>query len=261
MKNFYTSKEHFTDKTVRLFGDEHHHATRSCRVKVGELIGVTDGCGKRVHALIEKIDNKSLTASIERDVSGTGEIEAEIILALSIIRPVRFETAVEKCTELGIRQIIPLIAKRCDPNSSKRLKIDRLRKIAYETAKQSGRSWIPEISSPIKLMDFLKRQDGSVIAASQHADKSIEQVDLQFFKKKLFEKNLKINVCGRLTDCSKLSLVIGPEGDFTDEEYTAMTEFGVEFFSMGELTLRSETAGIAATALVVNLLRTNAKKI
>ena len=85
MQNFYTPQENFTDKNVRLLGEEYFHAARSCRVKVGELVGVTDGLGKRVHARIEEIDKHSLTAVIERDVSDIGEPDAEITIALSII--------------------------------------------------------------------------------------------------------------------------------------------------------------------------------
>lgn len=241
MQNFYTTKENFTDKTVRLLGEEHHHATRSCRVKVGEIIGVTDGCGKRVHARIEAIDSQSLTAVIECDISGAGEPDSEITVAISIIKPARFETAVEKCTELGVRHFIPLLAERCKQNISNRLKIEKLSRIALEAAKQSGRSWVPEIVPPINLMDFLKQPQGSILAASQKADRSLEEI-----------RSFIINN-------SKLTLVIGPEGDFNDEEYNIMTEYGVVLFSMGELTLRTETAGIAATALVVNMLRGHSK--
>ena len=141
MQNFYTSKDNFTDKTVRLSGEEHHHATRSCRVKIGEIIGVTDGCGKRVYARIGVIDSQSLTAVIERDVSDVGEPDSEITVAISVIKPARFEIAVEKCTELGVRHFVPLLTERCEQDISNRLKIERLSRIALEAAKQSGRSW------------------------------------------------------------------------------------------------------------------------
>ena len=241
MQNFYTSKDNFTDKTVRLSGEEHHHATRSCRVKIGEIIGVTDGCGKRVYARIGVIDSQSLTAVIERDVSDVGEPDSEITVAISVIKPARFEIAVEKCTELGVRHFVPLLTERCEQDISNRLKIERLSRIALEAAKQSGRSWVPEIVPPINLVDFLKKSKGSVLAASQKADKSLEMV-YSFIK-----------------DNNKLTLVIGPEGDFADGEYNAMIEHGVLLFSMGELTLRTETAGIAATTLVVNILREHSR--
>ena len=153
MQNFYSNSANFTTDTVILTGEEHHHATRSCRVKIGECIGVTDGRGKRVEARIKTIDSNTLTAEIERDVSGAGELTVEISVALALIKPARFEFAVEKCTELGARRFIPVIANRCMVKPD-RIKTTRLRQITREAAKQSGRSWIPEILQPIELEEL-----------------------------------------------------------------------------------------------------------
>ena len=237
MQNFYTSKDHFKGNNIELSGDEYHHATRSCRVKTGELIGVTDGCGRRVHARIEAIDSSRLTAVIEKDVSGAGEPDSVITVALAVIKPARFETAAEKCTELGIRHIVPIVAKRCEPNIERRLKTERLCKITLEAAKQSGRSWIPGISSPIDLSGFLQQSSGQVLAASQKAGSGFDEV------------------FGRITDKRIITLIIGPEGDFTEEEYDVLSTSGAALFSMGGLTLRSETAAIAAVSYAVNVLR------
>ena len=95
MQNFTADRLKFTDTTVILTGEEHHHATRSCRVRIGELIGVTDGFGKRVVARIEAIDSRTLTAVIERDVSGDGEPSLEITLILFSAPMVNPETAKE----------------------------------------------------------------------------------------------------------------------------------------------------------------------
>ena len=237
MQNFYTSKDHFKGKNVELTGDEYYHSTRSCRVKTGELIGVTDGCGRRVHARIETIDSSHLTAVIEKDVSGVGEPDSVITVALSAIKPSRFETAVEKCTELGVRRVVPIVAKRCEPNTAQRLKIERLRKITFEAAKQSGRSWIPGISSPISLSDFLQHSKAPVLVATQKAVSGFDEI------------------FGRIIDKRTFSIIIGPEGDFTEEEYGVLSKSGAALFSLGGLTLRSETAAIVATSYVVNALQ------
>jgi len=237
LHNFYTSKDHFKGKNIELSGDEYRHATRSCRVRTGELIGVTDGCGRRVHARIEAIDSRHLTAVIEKDVSGAGEPDSVITVALAVIKPARFETAAEKCTELGVRHIVPIVAKRCEPNIEHRLKIERLNRIALEAAKQSGRSWIPGISSPIDLSGFLQQSSGQVLGALQNAGSSFDEVFVRVIDKRAF------------------SIIIGPEGDFTEEEYDVLSKSGTAFFSLGGLTLRSETAAIVATSYAVNALR------
>ncbi|MFC1541000.1 RsmE family RNA methyltransferase [Candidatus Latescibacterota bacterium] len=235
MQTFYAPKENFTETSVTINGEEHHHATRSCHVRKGEIIGVFDGCGKHVHATIDNIDKKSLTAIIERDVSGAGEPDVEIIIALSVIKPSRFEIAVEKCTEIGVRTFVPVISERCAPNNARRLRIERLQKIALEAAKQSKRSWIPEIVPPVALGDFLTRTDGTILVASQNAEKKLE------------------NVFDSIKDIMKITLLIGPEGDFTDREYDLMFEAGAIPFSMGGLILRSETAGIVAASSIVSI--------
>ncbi len=237
MQNFFTSKEHFKGKNVELIGEEYYHSTRSCRVKTGELIGITDGCGRRVHARIEAINSSRLTAVIEKDVSGGGEPGSVITVALSVIRQSRFETAVEKCTELGVRCIVPILAKRCDPNNARRLKIERLRKITLEASKQSGRSWIPEISSPSSLSEFVELSKAPNLVAARKADSGF------------------YDVFGHVMDKRAFSLIIGPEGDFTEEEYSALSKSGAVLFSLGGLTLRSETAAIIAASYALNALR------
>jgi len=220
---------------VILTGDEYHHATRACRVRIGDRMGVTDGRGRRVEARIVEIDRTTLQAQVVRDLSGRGEPPADITLALALIKPARFETAVEKCTELGVRRIVPLLLKRCERENT-RLNPDRVRRIVLEAVKQSGRSWIPEIESPQELEPVCRR-GGLLLAALQEAEQGIAPTLL------------------REQSAREITILIGPEGDFTPEERTLMTGCGVIPVSLGGLTLRAETAAIAATALTVAALR------
>ncbi len=235
MQNIYTHKKNFTGSTVTLTGDEHHHATRSCRVKIGEVICVTDGCGKRVEARIISIDSHSLTAEVGRDISGAGEPACEITVALSMIKPSRFEIAIEKCTELGAVRFVPLITERCTVKPGG-VRLDRLRKIACEAARQSGRSLIPEIIPPVDIMEYFSYGESYILVAAASATMSME-------------KALK-SITGR----QAFTLAIGPEGDFTGGELKHLTACGAVLFSLGGLTLITETAAITATALAVNTM-------
>jgi len=230
MQNFYAPTESFSENTVTLSGDEYFHATRSCRVRPGEIIAVTDGVGKRVEARITDIDAEILHAEITKDVSGIGELDTHISLALALIKPANFELAAEKCTELGVRRILPLISANTNVRPD-RLKVARLEKITHAAAKQSGRSFLPEIAEPIPLLDLYSHVNGEVIVASTHAEQDME-------------KALK-----SLSDEHDLTIVIGPEGDLTDEEYDVLATAGAKSVSLGGLTLRSETAAIAAMSL------------
>lgn len=234
MQNFFVPAGSMDGVRVVLSGDEYHHATRSCRVCPGDRIGVTDGRGRRVEARIEAIDRSSLTACVERDVSGRGEPSVEITLALALVKPARFEIAVEKCTELGVRKIVPLAVERCEREGA-RLNPDRLRRIAREAAKQSGRSWIPEILPPAGL-DTVCGHPGLLLAALQESGTGITR-----------------ELAGART-AAGLTILIGPEGDFTVAERALMAGCGVIPVSLGGLTLRAETAAVTAVALTVAAL-------
>ncbi len=235
MQNFLTSPDLLGEDTVSLSGDEYFHATRSCRVRPGDIIGVSDGRGRRVEARIERIDHSILEARIERDLSGAGEPELPITLALSLIKPARFEIAVEKCTELGVRRIIPVIAKRSE-QESRRLNPDRLRRIALEAAKQAGRSWVPVIEPSAAIAEACAGE-ALPLAALQGADREI-RADLL-----------------RAVPASGIILFIGPEGDFTPEERECLTVRGAIPVTLGGLILRAETAAIAGVALIAAAAR------
>ncbi len=236
MQTYYAETCLFSGDIVTLTGKEHHHATCSCRVKVGEIIAVTDGCGRKVEARIATIDAQILTARIERDLSGYGELSSEIIVALSLIKPSRYEFAVEKCTELGVRGFVPLVTSHCEIKPG-RFNIERLARISLEASKQSGRSWVPMINQPVNITELFTRVKGSFFAAVKPADTSAEKVLKNF------------------PEGCTLTLIIGPEGGFTEEELKFMKINGAVFFSLGGLTLRSETAAVAATALAASELR------
>ena len=230
MRTFYAPKEAFSEGTVIITGDEYRHATRSCRIRVGETIGVTDGCGMRVEAVIETVDAGTVTAGIVNDVSGVGEPAFEITIAMAVIKPSRFERAIEKCTELGARHFLPIVTQRCE-TAPERLNYERMGRIALEAAKQSRRSWIPQIEQPVPVMDIFEHTGGDLLVALQSAENEMDAA-------------LK-----KLETSGGVTIVIGPEGDFTDEEWDILLAGGAVPVSLGGLTLRTETAAMAATVL------------
>lgn len=235
MQSFIADSAAFTGDSVTITGDEHFHATRSCRVRPGELIGVTDGRGRRVEARIEAIDGSSLTASVVRDLSGRGEPPVPVTVALALIKPARFETAAEKCTELGARAILPFVSERCAVGRD-RLNTGRLARIVREAAKQAGRSWIPAVGDVVDIAELAAPGRGPLLVADIGATEDIEAA------------------CGALDLSRGVTVAVGPEGDFTDGERGLMRGCGAALFTMGGLVLRAETAAITAVALTVSHL-------
>jgi 16S rRNA (uracil1498-N3)-methyltransferase len=234
MQNFYAPPDMFTSLAVTLTGDEYRHATRACRVRTGEEISVTDGLGKRVIARIGSIDSERLRAQIIRDISGVGEPSCAVTLALAAIKAARFEMAVEKCTELGVRNIVPVITERCEQHAEHHLHIDRLARIAQASAKQAARSIVPVIGEPCGLDVFLREHRGVMLVASQHAQEPLESIFV------------------RVKGHESVTCMIGPEGDFSDREYDAIVKTGAVPISLGGLTLRAETAAIVVVARVLS---------
>jgi len=155
-----------------------------------------------------------------------------ITLALSIFKFDHMEWAIEKCTELGVSRIVPVIARRTDSHlataAAKRL--DRWQRIALAAAQQSRRSAPPEILPPVKLREVLGIQAASRIVLSES------------------ETELML---GEVAASGEIALAIGPEGGWTEEERQLFRESGWTSASLGKTILRAETAAIAALAVVM----------
>jgi len=159
-----------------------------------------------------------------------------ITLALAVFKFDRFEWAVEKCTELGAAQIVPVIARRTDTHlaHAAEKRVERWRRIAHEASQQSRRTAPPEIAAPIKLKAHLENpQPAMRILLAENED----QVQLG-------------DVCG---GSDPIALAIGPEGGWAEDELKMFSATGWQSASLGSTILRAETAAIAALAVVQSL--------
>ena len=164
-----------------------------------------------------------------------------LTLVLAVFKFDRMEWAIEKCTELGVAKIVPVIARRTDAHlaaaSAKRA--DRWRRIALQAAEQSRRTTPPEIASPMKLFDALNlTSDMRIVLAESEQQPLLRDV---------FESPA--------TGANKeTALAVGPEGGWTAEELQQFHEAGWIAASLGPTILRAETAAIAATAILISEL-------
>ena len=143
----------------------------------------------------------------------------------------RFETMLEKATELGVRRIVPLVTGRTE---SDRLRMDRSRGILVSAMKQSGRARLPELDAPTPLADLLSAADQDLKVVCHEAVRTTEGLS-------------------RLVDPGATSacILVGPEGGFTDDEADAARVAGFRPVSLGPTRLRTETAALAAATLVL----------
>ncbi len=192
------------------------------RYNVGSEVIVFDGSGKECDCVFKQLGNRE--AVLEVVAKRVGVVpKNQITLYQSVIKKDKMEWVVEKATELGVSKIVPIISERSE---KKGFNLERAQKIAIEAAEQCGRADVPFIESSQYLADSIEKLEGKIIVFD-HSGIS-------------FETSLLA------TDHSSLSIFIGPEGGWSEKEIERFKELGVEIFSLGQLTLRAETAAIVA---------------
>jgi len=209
-----------------LSAEEAFHGVKVLRLKKGEKVLVTDGKGNVANGIIVESSTKALKVEISDIKHVEKEREYFLQIAIAPTKSIdRFEWFVEKSIEIGIDRIIPLYTTNAE---RKNIKIDRLQKIGISAIKQSQKASLPEIEGIKRLNEFFEEE---------------------FTGKKLIAHCLdhrKEYVTNLLEKDENVTILIGPEGDFTREELTGALDRGYHSVSLGESRLRTETAGIVA---------------
>jgi len=205
------------------------------RLGTSSQISFFDGLGNEYLVEILKIEKDLIQGKI-LSKKKMAKNRFKIGLFCSLLKGDHFETVLEKCTELGISFFQPVIFDRTIIREIKTGKLERYRKIIKEAAEQSGRSDLPDIFDPVDLMEAVKKTKNYFnLVSAIGAGKNI--LDIKF-------RNKDINI------------FIGPEGDFSEKEKELMKKEGFLFFNLGDNILRSETACILASGIILqNMLK------
>lgn len=214
---------------VPVAGDEYHHAARVARVRIGEEIELFDGKGANVVAAVETMDHNVLVARVVRNVDERRELPIELTVAIAIIQLEKLELVLQKGTELGASRFVPFFADRTEIRRERVAgKLERWHKIVVEATKQCGRSIIPAVDKPVDFREVLTLPAPRVLYDADSAE-SAGSLD-ELAKEKL------------------LTLLIGPEGGWSDAELSAAAASQCLIRHLGRRRLRAETAAIAAIA-------------
>ena len=211
--------------TLLLTGDEAHHCVRVLRQKVGDLIVVFDGRGKSLQCQIVSADKNQV--SLKQD----GEIEVQprglsLHLCQAIPKAGNMELIVQKAVELGVASVQPLMTENTVAKADDK-KLQKWQRIALEACKQCGQNWLPEVKPVLHFNDWVGDREVSDIEIVAALDPRSEEVK---------------SVLARLGQVASASLLVGPEGDFSQSEYDAVIGSGYQPISLGEIVLRVETA-------------------
>jgi 16S rRNA (uracil1498-N3)-methyltransferase len=230
MQLFYNSSIKKTQTSFVFDKEESKHITKVLRKKEGDILHVTNGLGYLFTTqIIIESDTKCAVNIVDFKKQEVSNFHLHLAVAPTKMNE-RFEWFLEKATEIGIQEITPII---CEHSERKIIKTDRLQKILESAMKQSLRYFMPKLNEPIAYKDFIKaKRSGQLFIAH------CEETD-----KKLLKNELETN--------KDVTILIGPEGDFSVKEIQLAIENNFIPVSLGTTRLRTETAAIVACHSVV----------
>ena len=221
-----------TSKTITLPEETSKHCIQVLRMKEGEWLQLTDGKGNLIKTRIINPDRKNCTVIIE----GKEFIHSntkQISVAISLLKNSnRFEWFLEKATEIGVSEIIPLL---CHRTERQHFRFERMNNILVAAMLQSEQSWLPTLHEP-KSFD-------KIVSSSHYSQKLIA----------CCEDDGNRNNISAVSSSNEMQILIGPEGDFTKDEIELALKYNYHPVSLGETRLRSETAGVVAAGLLMNI--------
>ncbi|RMA64231.1 16S rRNA (uracil(1498)-N(3))-methyltransferase [Ulvibacter antarcticus] len=234
MNLFYNPNISEGSKEIIFNKEESRHIGKVLRKNEGDVLHLTDGKGFFYEAILESANPKQCIARILNS-----EKQSQLPYSLHLaVAPTklndRYEWFLEKVTEIGITEITPII---CEHSERKFIKTDRYERIIQSAAKQSLKAYMPILHQAVSFKEFMELQHLETTKLIAHCEPSEK-------------KNLKELV----TDATSILILIGPEGDFSENEIEQAITNGFKPVSLGNSRLRTETAAIVACHSVYFML-------
>ena len=235
MPSFVVDPGGVSGDRLTLSGDEAHHARRVRRLEPGDQIEVVDGCGGYYRVILESFGPGQAKGRIIQREHLRGEMAVRLHLAAALVKGQRFDNIVEKATETGAAELVPLLSERGVVRPKSQVKQERWQRLVRAATKQCGRSRFLQLAEPRDLqqtLDYFESKVELVLMATPHSAGS-----------------LRGHLAGRKLD--SIGLLVGPEGGFAPAECEMAQRRGVETFSLPGPVLRADTACTVLGALVL----------
>jgi len=217
-----------------------HQIINVLKKKVGDTVFIFNGKFKEYKIILDTVSKIEVKGHIEEEYNYNGELDVNITLYQSLVEPSRMEMIIQKCTELGVKSIIPVISEKCKFKSISTNKFKRWKNIVRESSEQSFRSVLLDIKEIINFKDACLQSEGLRIFCNEFEIKNninlISKTDLQ-------------NDCRR-----NISIFVGPVSGYSDDEIAWAKKCDLKSVSLGKRILRTETAAIVSVANVINQL-------
>lgn len=244
MAGFLVDPADVQESTLVLRGEEAHHLARVRRHRQGEVVEVVDGAGSWYQVRIESLGRGEVRAQILDRQQDRGESPVRLTLAAALVKGQRFDFLVEKATELGVAELVPLLTERGVVQPGSEHKPARWEHLARAALKQCGRSRLPLIAAPVALGEVVRAgvEDGQQVLLA------------------IPTGGEELRCCLEGQEAGRVILAVGPEGGFSPGEVAAARRLGARVLSWGKRVLRSETAGMVLAALVLHEAEHNLEK-
>lgn len=244
MHHFFVRQADVSEKQIRLSGENYHHAAQVLRVRPGEQLLISDEQGVdylcEVEALIPEAEEPSVSLAIREVQAHNHELPARVWLFQGLPKADKMEWIVQKATELGVSDIVPVDMKNCVvklEGKKAEAKIARWQAIAESAAKQSKRSRIPTVHPVMRFTDALRFTENfdTRLLPYEHSEgiQSLCEAIISFLPRR------------------DIAVFIGPEGGFDGMEVKLAEHRGVRIVSLGRRILRTETAALAVLSVIM----------
>lgn len=241
MNKFFVEKNNIEEKNGYITGEDVKHIYKVLRLKNDDEIYINaysemdEPC--EYIAKITDINKEKVTFEIIGDLNKSNEPYTKITLFQGIPKSTKFDYIVQKGTEIGIRNFVPVQTDRViKSNDSEFKRLDRLKKIALEAAKQSKRSIIPKLLNETSFESVIKEIKNFSLFIVPYENEE------NYSLKDVFSEGNKYENVG---------ILIGPEGGFTENEIKTLKESGAKIVTLGNRILRTETAGIVTSSIIL----------
>lgn len=238
MSKFFIEPENIFEEKIIITGEDVKHIKNVLRSKPGDEIVLSNGNGIDYIVKIDSLEAEQIITSIIKSFINENEPPIEVTLFQGIPKADKMDYIIQKCVELGVKKIVPVITDRTivkiENQKDAIKKTERWQKIVQEAAKQCNRGIIPIVALPMKFDEALK------LAAE--AEFSIIP----------YEKEMENGLKGLLKNrYENISVIIGPEGGFSENEIKDAVNKGIKPVTLGPRILRTETAGIAVMSILM----------
>lgn len=220
---------------LELTEEEALHVVRVLRMKGGESVRLMDGMGGLAKGELVQVGKRQASVHVEEVSRSEGRPAGLSLVVAPTKHTDRFEWLVEKATELGVKEIIPVWTHRSERRTDKHA---RWYKVVVAATKQCQRPWMPLLHEACPLVEVFER----------HKHLTAVQGAVAHCNDKLSSVPARVGWPDWQSDCENAWLAVGPEGDFSAEEVAWLHAFGATPVHLGSLRLRTETAGMAAVA-------------